>query len=150
MNDFTIIIDSREQMPYLFIDYPCSTKRRGLSTGDYSIENHEGEICIERKSKSDLYSSLGNGRKRFEKEFSRMRDYGFKALVIESSLQDTLTPPPRSRMNPNSVYASIISWGIRYGVHIFFADNRQLAENLIYQIFDKFIYNKNRKQSKEM
>ncbi len=145
MNDFTIIIDSREQMPYLFIDYPCQTKRAGLKTGDYSIENHEEEICIERKSKSDLYSSLGNGRKRFEKEFSRMKDYGYKALVVEASLRDILIPPARSRMNPNSVYASIASWSIRYNVCIFFADSRQLAENLIYQIFDKFIYNKNRK-----
>lgn len=141
----TIIIDSREQMPYSFSGYPCKTKKAGLKTGDYSIEGYESVICIERKSKEDLYSSLGKGRSRFEKEFRRMKDYQYKALVIESSLKDTLTAPARSQMNPNSVYASLLSWSIRYNVCIFFADSRTLAENLIYQIFDKFIYNKNRK-----
>jgi len=145
MPDFTIIVDSREQMPYTFSGYPCSTKKKGLPTGDYSLEEHEQEICIERKSKSDLYSSLGKGRSRFEREFIRMQDYSYKALVIEAALGDVLTPPARSQMNPTSVFNTLISWSIRYGVHIFFADTRHLAEALIYQIFEKFIYNKKRK-----
>lgn len=142
---FTIICDSREQIPYLFHGYTCGVKKSGLKTGDYSIQGYEQEICIERKSKEDLYSSLGQGRARFEREFIRMKDYQYKALVIEAALGDVLTPPARSQMNPTSVLNSLISWSIRYGVHIFFADTRHLAEALIYQIFEKFLYNKNKK-----
>jgi ERCC4-type nuclease len=73
-----IVIDSREQMPYLFIDYPCSTKRRGLSTGDYSLEGYEEEICIERKSKSDLYSSLGMGERDLRKSLAGCGTMGIR------------------------------------------------------------------------
>jgi len=61
MSDFTIIVDSREQKPYLFGGYTCGVKKSGLKTGDYSIEGYENSICVERKSKEDLYSSLGKG-----------------------------------------------------------------------------------------
>ena len=57
MCNFTIIVDTRENLPYLFHGYTCGMKRSGLKTGDYSIEGYESAICIERKSKEDLYSN---------------------------------------------------------------------------------------------
>lgn len=145
MSDFTIIIDSREQKPYSFGGYTCGVKRAGLKTGDYSIEGYESVICVERKSKEDLYSSLGNGRARFEKEFQRMSEYEYRALVIEATLQDLMIPPDFSGMAASSVINSVISWGIRYGVQNYFAGSRILGECLTYRILEKFLYNKNKK-----
>ncbi len=145
MSDFTIIVDSREQKPYSFTGYTCNVKRSGLKTGDYSIEGYESVICVERKSKEDLYSSLGNSRKRFEAEFQRMSEYEYRALVVEATLQDLMIPPNYSAMTSNSVINSVISWGIRYGVQVYFAGSRILGECLTYRILEKFLYNKNRK-----
>lgn len=47
LNDFTIIIDTREQQPWEFEHY--STASRKLDTGDYSIEGLENLFTIERK-----------------------------------------------------------------------------------------------------
>lgn len=141
---FTILVDSREQIPYLFGGYTCGVKKTGLKTGDYSIEGHEDKICVERKSKEDLYMSLGKNRDRFEKEFERLRRYEYAALVIESSLSGLLIPPARSQMNPKSIIQSLISWSIRYGAHVFFSDNRTYSECLIYNLFEKYIYNLNK------
>lgn len=140
--NFTILIDSREKLPYFFADYTCGFKRAGLHTGDYSIEGYESQIAIERKSKEDLYMSLGRERDRFEREFQRLSKFEYAALIIESSLSGLLKPPARSQMKPMAVIQSLISWSIRYGVNIYFADSRKLAESLIYSICEKFIYNK--------
>jgi ERCC4-type nuclease len=134
----TIIIDSREQLPYSFNDYNCNIIRTSLKTGDYSIDGYDSEVAIERKSKADLYQSFGRGRQRFEKEFHRLSGFSYAALVIEAGMQDILTPPPKTKMSPASVLQSVISWGIRYGVQVYFADNRNLAERLVFSILEKF------------
>jgi len=55
---FTILVDTREQEPFLFKSYPCWAKRQCLKTGDYSIAGFEELVSVERKSKKDLYTSL--------------------------------------------------------------------------------------------
>ena len=45
--DFTIIIDTREQQPWVFEQYVVANKK--LDTGDYSIEGYENIFAIERK-----------------------------------------------------------------------------------------------------
>lgn len=145
----TIMIDTREQLPYFFKDYPCNVTRRALKSGDYSIHGYENEVTIERKSKEDLFQSLGKERDRFHREFQRLSEYRYSALVIESSLNGLLEQPGYSRMNPSSVINSVISWGLKYGVQIYFADNRKLAECLIYKIFYHYVSNQVR-ETKEL
>jgi len=63
---FTIICDSREQLPYEFSGMEWGagetcvvpTVVRGLAQGDYSIQGLEDRIAIERKSLDDLYGSV--------------------------------------------------------------------------------------------
>lgn len=149
LSKLTIIIDTREQLPYLFKDYPCNVIKKGLKSGDYSLQGYENEITIERKSKEDLFQSLGRGRERFEKEFQRLSKYKYSALVVESSLNGLLEQPGYSRMNPSSVINSVISWGLKYGVQIYFSDNRKLTECLIYKIFYHYVNNQVR-ETKEL
>jgi ERCC4-type nuclease len=135
----TIITDSREKNPYKFKDSIV----RKLDTGDYSIQGFEYQVCVERKTKADAYGTIGNGRSRFIRELQRMSELEYSAIVIESSLSSFLEPPPFSQMNPKSAIMSLITWSIRYGVHVYFADNRELGMKLTKSILEKYFMAKN-------
>ena len=132
--DFTIVVDSREQRGYSF----NGAVIKALKTGDYSILGLEDRIVIERKSKEDAYSSLGAGRARFERELTRLSKYDYSAIVIESNLADFLQAPAFTRMNPKAAINSLVSWSVKYKVFIFFASDRRLARALVYRILEKY------------
>jgi len=41
-------------------------------------------------------------------------------------------------MNPHSAIMSLVAWSIRYGVCIYFADNRAYGNWLTFRILEKF------------
>ena len=131
---FKIIIDSREGYPYRFENSIV----KALKAGDYSIEGLEDRITVERKSKQDAYASLGRGRVRFEKELQRLSKYDYAAIVIESDLRSFLEAPAFTMMNPKAAINSLISWSVKYGIHIFFASDRRYAKAVTYRILEKF------------
>ena len=127
---FILIVDSREIQP-LFLPKPpigLIMVRDVLESGDYSIQGFENSIGIERKNLSDLYISLGKDRPRFTKELKRLVEYEWKGLVIEDTEDETLTPQSYSGMNVNSVYGSLVSMQVHYGLHIYYAKNKHNAE----------------------
>lgn len=144
--NFTILVDTREQNPYEWSGHLA--RKTTLLTGDYSCMTTEkvytNEITIERKTKSDIYSSLGHQRFRFEEECIRMKSYTYSSIVIESTIEGLLTPPYKTDMNPKSVINSLISWSIKYNIHIYFADNRIIGQTITYRILEKFVINKQR------
>mgnify|MGYP001048695011 CR=1 FL=1 len=91
---FTIVIDTREQSPFVFAQMDVPTERRALATGDYSIAGLEDKITIERKSLIDLFGSCGRGRTRFEAEIERMATFQHAAIVCEADWQTILRNPP--------------------------------------------------------
>jgi len=131
--DFTIVADTREQRPYLFEH----SVTKALKTGDYSIVGLEERVAVERKGKADCYLSLGKGRARLKREFERLSEYDYAAMVIEASLSDFLRPPGFSQMRPSSAINTLISWSVKYGVHVFFSDTRHLARALTYRILQQ-------------
>lgn len=136
-HNFTIVVDTREQLPYSF-GGKAPVVFSALSAGDYSIQGLEHKIAIERKSKSDAFGTIGKGRDRFVAELERLSALDFAGVVIEASLGGLLRPPKFSKMHPSSVVNSLIAWAIRYRVHIFFADNRMLAEALTFRVLEKY------------
>ena len=139
---FDILVDSREQCPWLFSSIsPMPTIiTQGLKSGDYSIQGfEESGICIERKSLPDLFGSCGKGRDRLEKEFQRMSEFQYSAIIIERSFASIIkNPPVNTRMNPKAVFHTLISWSIKYNVHVWPAEDRIMAEKICYSLFDKF------------
>ena len=134
MDNFpTILVDTREQQPYLFKSYPCWIEKTGLKTGDYTIKGFESEVAVERKSKKDLYTSFSAGRRRVENEFQRLSEMKFTALVIEAPWEDIETPPERSRMNPDAIRNTIFSWSQKYNVTPILASDRREAERLTFE-----------------
>lgn len=147
---FTILIDQREGMPYFFHGMRANasrshrplvveTKFAHLKTGDYTIEGLEDLITIERKSLSDLFSTLGQNRRRFEAEHERMSQMNFAAVVVEADAETILKSPPEgSKLLPKSVYGTYLSWSMRYGVHWYLCEDRRLAELTTFRLLEKF------------
>ena len=79
-----IIIDTREQKPYVFSGEPVVVS--GLRTGDYSVSGMEHLVCVERKEQGDYWGCLGKSRERFEAELVRMSAIPRSLVVIEASL----------------------------------------------------------------
>ena len=141
MDEFVIVVDTREQAPFTFqeINPPPSIIYGGLRTGDYSIQGYELRIAIERKSLIDLFGSVGSGRKRFQREMERMACMEFGAVVCEADWLTILRQPPsQSRMNPKSVYATILAWMQRYHVHWIMCPNRAFAEKTTYRMLERW------------
>ena len=129
-----VAIDTREQKPYRFARSEVKT----LASGDYSIVGLEDRIAVERKTKQDAYSSLGQGRARFERELQRLARFDYAAVVIETSLPDFLRAPAFSRMNPRAAARSMIAWSVKYRVCVFFAGDRRHGNALTRQLLEKF------------
>jgi ERCC4-type nuclease len=56
-----VLIDTREQSPFDFSRFPnwiADQRKQKLHVGDYSVEGMEDLIVIERKSLSDLITTL--------------------------------------------------------------------------------------------
>ncbi|RLB71034.1 MAG: hypothetical protein DRH04_02550 [Deltaproteobacteria bacterium] len=131
----TIIIDTREQLPYRF---PHPTLRKALPAGDYSLLGYESKMALERKTKADAYGTIGKGRSRFVVELERLATYDYAAIIVESSLSDFLKPPPRSKLHPKSAINSLIAWSIRYNISVFFTDNRTLGQTVALRLLEKY------------
>jgi ERCC4-type nuclease len=136
-----IIIDTREQTPFLFLNCVPKPKLtvKTLPTGDYSLGGHEDKITIERKSISDLFGSCGKGRSRFQREIERMSSFQYAALIIEADWLSILrAPPSRSKLNPKTIYSSAIAWSQRHGIHVWACPNRPFAEKTTFRMLERF------------
>lgn len=144
----SIIIDTREINAFTFasIEPQPALIYQALPTGDYSLVGHEDQITIERKSLCDLYGSVGAGRERFEREFQRMTEFDYAALVIEADLGCIIKNPPEySRMRPKAVFRTLLSWSLKYGVYVWPCPDRGFAEKTTYLLL-KFWWEKREKQ----
>jgi ERCC4-type nuclease len=136
-----VIKDTREKTGYTFasISPLPEVEIKTLKTGDYSVKGMEKAVTVERKSFIDAFGTFGKGRKRFEKELERMSHMQYACVVIEADWTPILRSPPKwSAMNPKSIYASIIAWQQRYGVHFWLCPNRAFAEKTTFRILERF------------
>ena len=141
MAEISIIIDTREQHPYLFDAWKANTSVAGLPAGDYSLPGFEDRAAVERKSLDDLVGCLmGKDRERFERELARGRAYELFAVVIEANLQDIARGVYTSNMKPEAALQSITAFYIRYGVPFLFCGHRAGGEYMTYSLFAKYLY----------
>lgn len=140
VSPFTLLVDTREQVPYQFRDCGMVVKQRreGLRTGDYSLEGYESHVCAERKSLQDLYGTLGQGRERFSREIERMAAMNISVIVVEASWRQTLEEPP-TMLAPASVAGTVHAWTVRYPrVHWMFAGDRAAGERFTLEFLSRF------------
>ena len=132
---FTIIIDTREQLPFTFDGFDVETVRRALPEGDYAIDGID-DCVIERKSVTDLLGCMTNGRTRFQAELERLRNYDFSAVIIESP--EYLLFSGLTRMSPKSTKATLVAWQTRYPTQWIFCQDRTWAEKTTYLLLERF------------
>lgn len=123
-----ILIDQREQAPLRF---QAKTERCLLPVGDYSLRGLTAEVVIERKSLADLVGCCGKERERFLQQIERMRDYRFRALVIEARYTDISIGAYRSQMNPLSVIGTLIKIAHEMGVPVWFQEDPRGAAEMV-------------------
>lgn len=128
MKSFTVIVDTREKRPLSFTGHPVV--RRGLRTGDYSIDGYADKIAIERKSLPDLLGSLTSGRKRMDACVERLLQYESKALLIEAMPFNLENGCWRPKVHPNAVLGSVISWKMR-GLPVIYASTQEQASRYV-------------------
>ena len=131
MKDFSIIADTREQVNAHVTRYFDKQKiphiSRKLDTGDYSAQigalSMEKDIVIERKHNLDeICGNFTVERERFEREFLRAKAYGTRVvLVIENATwTDIFLGNYRSKVKPQSIIGSLLSWMVRYNITVLF------------------------------
>jgi len=148
---FIVAVDSREKLPYSFTGLHADAKQhnrpleirtewQSLKTGDYAILGLEHRFTVERKSKTDLFGTLGKGRPRFVNEMKRLAALPTSAVVVEASWHDVLcNPPDASRLNVKTIHRTVIAWQFKYPhVHWHFMGDRRLAEITTFRLLEKF------------
>lgn len=153
---FTVVIDVNETLPFRFdlltdsegryIDVP--TVRTPLYTqglGDYSILGMEHLIQIERKG-DDLPSSLAQRRDEFEGEIRRLSEScEYAAVVVEQPWRSFFEESHEHGARAKSIFRTVLQWQIAYpGVHWWFCESREMAENVTFRLLERFWWMKQR------
>jgi len=160
-----ITVDTREQRAYRFRNVKPHKDAQGfrlehsaLPVADYGTRRKGGEegvrwrdlseeqkllaALVERKSLADLYGTLAKKHESFAMQLERMSRYGFAAVVIEATLEQIMHPNDHLRhstkLHPKSVFASMIAWEQRYGVHFHPCPGRDVAEAVTYRILERW------------
>lgn len=128
-----VLIDSREKSPFDFTKFPnwiADQKKRKLNVGDYSIEGMEDLVTIERKSLSDLITTLMQHRPRFFGLCEKMTTYRWRALFVEASYEDIKSPYGEYTLaHPNAVSGTLDALEARFGIPVIYTSRyRALSE----------------------
>ncbi len=147
----TVVIDQQEKRPYSFdrIKADASqgegfvavrTEVGHLKTGDYSLAGYEHRVAVERKSPSDCFSTIGQGRDRFERELARLNGMQFACVVVEAEWSEIFADPPEhSQLSPKTVYRSVLAWQQRFkNVHWLMMPGREVAEVTTFRVLERF------------
>lgn len=146
MTTIDVIVDTREQLPYTFRDFEdIKTVSQKLDTGDYSLNDCEDFITVERKTCEDFLNSITNDRERFEKEFERMKEIKYSFCIIECSLiQAYKHIEDKGTFSPEAILGTVASWSMKYNTQFLFTNNRKFGEKVCYRILKnavKLIHN---------
>jgi ERCC4-type nuclease len=128
-----VLIDSREQSPFDFTRFPnwiAEERVQKLHIGDYSVEGMEDLLIIERKSLSDLITTLMQQRPRFFKLCEKMTKHRWRALFVEASYEDIKAPyGDYTQAHPNAISGTLDALEARYGIPVVYTSQyKELAE----------------------
>jgi hypothetical protein len=128
--DLEIVVDAHERYAYHFTGQQVRTVTRALPCGDYAV-TLAGKLVasVERKSLSDLVSSLTSGRLRFA--LAELAALPRAALVVEDRYSQVYS---LERVRPAVVADGLAELQIRWpSIPIVFCENRKLAEEWTYR-----------------
>ena len=129
-----VLIDTREKLPFDFSRFPnwiAEEKRQKLKAGDYSAEGMEKLLVLERKTLSDLITTLMQDRPRFFRLCEQLAKYRWRALLVEASYEDIKSPydADYTLAHPNAVSGTLDALEAKFGIPVIYASQyKPLAE----------------------
>jgi ERCC4-type nuclease len=146
-NDFTIIVDTREQQPWSFDNY--SIANRKLDTGDYSVEGLETLLAIERKkSINEIANNIIEPR--FKDVIDRLSKIKHSYILLEFDLENVLSYPIGStlpkkmwdkvKISPSFIMKHILEWQMYHNIKVVFCGCPSNAEQMAEFIMNKVYY----------
>jgi DNA excision repair protein ERCC-4 len=130
-----VLIDTREQAPWSFSIERCTTERKAVPYGDYSIAGYDLEVSIERKELNDFVNTIIWDWQRFRRELRRLATYRFTCIAVEANVADVGAHKYRSETNPHSILGRALAIELDYGVPVHFwgsrAECRWMAERYL-------------------
>lgn len=128
--DLEIAVDIRERYPFTFADRQASTRREPLNAGDYGlIVDGVLQASVERKSLSDLVTSLTTGKLKFQ--LTELAAIPRAAVVVEERYSQVFK---LDHVRPGVVADGIAECQIRFpSVPIVFCETRKLAQEWTYR-----------------
>lgn len=125
-----IYVDSRERYGYSFLQYGSMVERRPLPIGDYAIVvKNRTIVVVERKTISDLATSLANGSLMFA--MAELCTIPVAAVAVEGGYSSLL----RHKYTGKEFLADVLTrLQVRYPqVSIQFLETKKLAEDWTYR-----------------
>ncbi len=115
-----------------FPNWIAEVKTKTLKVGDYSVEGMEGLLVLERKSLTDLISTLMQHRSRFFENCEKMTKVRWRAILVEASYEDIKTPYAEelcTSAHPNAVSGTLDALEVKFGIPVIYTSQyRPLAE----------------------
>jgi len=135
-NEVTIVVDSREQTPYVFENSIV----KGLKTGDYAPLGYEDECTIERKTLADFAQSMTLNRERFEREIVRAKEsLKFFAIVIETGYNSIWRDPLKCKVSRKALLATINAWTVKYNIPIILGGSRTMCKHITKALCEQYV-----------
>lgn len=143
-NKFKVIIDTREQQPWIFERTTAENKK--LDTGDYSVEGYENILCIERKkSVSEIANNITESR--FKDVIERMNSYKYAFLILEFNLNDIYRYPVGSnvpkhmwnkiKISSGFIIKNLLELQLKNNIKVLFCDNAINASKIALSLMKK-------------
>ena len=150
-DNIVILVDTREKankhITDIFDKEGVQWRSEKLESGDYTFElkaipeldiphtmDFRQDVMIERKNSLDEISgNFTKNRERFNDEFGRAWAVKKYLLIEDGSYEKILNHDYRSEYNPNSFFASLLSFDARYDLHVCFS-SKETSAVLIYNI----------------
>jgi hypothetical protein len=128
--ELEIVVDAHERYAYTFAGQQVRLVRRALACGDYAVvAGGKLMASVERKSVSDLVSSLVSGRLRFA--LGELATLPRAAVVVEDRYSAIFA---LQHVRPAHVADGLAELQVRWpSIPIVFCDNRKLAEQWTYR-----------------
>lgn len=110
-------------------------ERVKLDYGDYSVRINIDDRVIDLSNRFSIERKMGldecclcftKERARFEREFQRAKEAGARIylLIEDASWEKIFLHDYRSKTSPMSLIGSLLSWQIRYNLHIIMCHNK--------------------------
>jgi len=144
MEPFTIIIDTREQHPWIFEGYTVANRK--LNTGDYGIEGLEDILCIERKNGvAEIANNITEDR--FKDVIARMSGHKHSFILVECGYEQLMNYPVGSdvperawssvKISPGFILKFLMELSVKHNIHVMFCDNPLWAEKTAISIMKR-------------